>query len=268
MEGRNRTIWIVIAVVVLLLILCCCVVVVGGAVVGGLSAIPFSREGGFARVEETTEQTFTVGEMPTLEVDNFAGNITIRSGESGQMRATVTKRANNTNRLEQIEVDLIEQDDGLRIETSQPRPMPGYMAVDIEILVPDDTQVDVSDGAGNVRINGVRGGIRAFSGAGNVRVEGATGPVSLETGAGQIDYEGEPEGDCTFQNGAGSITLRLPSDVNANVELTTGVGNIDLGGFDVDGQVSRTEVDGVIGTGEDATIDAHAGAGSITLVQR
>lgn len=268
MEGGNRTIWIVIAVIVLLLLLCCCVIVVGGAVVGGLYAIPFSREVGVARVEETTEQTFTVGQAPMLEVENFAGNVSVRSGESGQMQVKVTKRASSSNRLNQIEVDLVEREDGLRIETSQPRPMAGYMAVDLEIFVPADTQVDVSDGAGNVRINGVGGEIRAFSGAGNVRVEGAAGPVSLETGAGQVDYEGEPEGDCTFQNGAGSITLRLPAEVSVEVELTTGVGNINLGGFDVEGQISRTEVDGTIGTGEDATIDAHTGAGSITLVQR
>ncbi len=62
--------------------------------------------------------------------------------------------------------------------------------------------------------------------------------------------------------------MRLPDDANVEVELTTGVGNIDLGDFDIDGETSRTEVDGRIGSGEEATIEAHAGAGNVTLIRR
>ncbi len=39
-----------------------------------------------------------------------------------------------------------------------------------------------------------------------VVVVGAAGPVALDIGAGDIDYAGDPQGDCTFENGAGSIT--------------------------------------------------------------
>jgi hypothetical protein len=52
------------------------------------------------------------------------------------------------------------------------------------------------------------------------------------------------------------------------IELNSGVGNVNLGGFDVEGDTSRTEVDGVIGTGEQATIDAQTGVGNITLIRR
>jgi hypothetical protein len=264
-ESGGRTVWIVVVVIALLALLCCCVVVVGGVLIGGLYAYPVSREVGFARVEESSEEVFTVGDTPTLEVQNFAGRITIRAGESGQMSVMVTKRAPRSDRLNDIEVDIEEQDDGLRIETSHARSMVGNMAVDLEIRAPTDTQVDVDNGAGNVRIEGVEGEIRAFSGAGTIRVNGAVAQVDLETGAGEIEYQGTPEGACRFQNGAGNVILRLPSGANAQLELTTGIGTISLGGFDVDGQVSSQEVDGTIGTGEGATIDAHTGAGTIRL---
>jgi DUF4097 and DUF4098 domain-containing protein YvlB len=268
MEGGNRTVWIVIIVVALLALLCCCALAVGGILAGGLAAFPFSREVGVARVTESTEQAFEVGASPVLEVDNFAGTVTIRSGESEEIRVTITRRAVNSDRLNDIEVDINEQDDGLRIETRRERTVVGNMSVDMEISVPTETEIDVDNGAGNVRIEGVEGQIRAHTGAGNIRVEGAAAPIRMDTGAGELEYEGDPEGECTFQNGAGNIVIRLPGDVNAEVELTVGIGNINLEGFDVDGEVSNQEVDGTIGTGEGATIDAHTGAGTIRLSEQ
>jgi hypothetical protein len=268
MGNGNRTVWIIVAVVVVLLLLCCCVVIVGGAIIGGLSAIPFSQETGFGRVEERTEQVFTVGASPPVELDNFAGDITVRQGESGQISIIIIKKAVNESRLDEIDIDMTERDDGVRVEASHPRTMASNASVAFEIRVPPDAQLDLDTGAGSVHVVDIQGEIAAHTGAGNVRVQGASAPVALETGAGNIDYEGEPAGDCTFQTGTGSITLSLPEDLNAEVELTSGMGNVDVRGFDVEGQTSRTEVDGVIGSGEEATIEAHTGAGNVTLTRR
>jgi len=267
MESGNRTVWIVIAVVVVGALLCCCVVAVG-AVVAGLYAFPVSREVSFARVEERTEQIFTVDDAPTLEVENFAGDVTVRAGGSGEIHVVVTKRAGSSGRLDQIDVDVSEQGDGVQIRTSHPGTSIGGASVRLEVSVPGDARLELDIGAGNVSVDGVQGEISARSGAGNVRVEGAAGPVDLEVGAGEIDYEGEPQGDCVLNSNVGNVTLRLPEDVNAEVRLTTGIGNVDLGGFDVEGEVGRTEVDGVIGMGEEATIEARTGAGNVVLIRR
>jgi hypothetical protein len=267
MESGNRTLWIVIAVIVVGALLCCCVVAVGAAV-AGLYAFPVSREVSFGRVEERTEQIFNVSDAPTLEVENFAGDVTVRAGGSGEIRVIVTKRAGSDSQLNRIDVDVREVGDGVQIQTSHPGTTIGGASVRLEVFVPSDARLELNTGAGNVAVDGVQGEILARSGAGNVRVEGATAPVDLDTGAGEIDYAGEPEGDCTFNSNVGNVTLRLPGDVNAEVRLTTGIGNVDLGGFDVGGEIGRTEVDGVIGTGEEATIEAHTGAGNVVLVRR
>jgi hypothetical protein len=267
MENGNRTVWIVIAVIVVGALLCCCVVAVGAAV-AGLYALPVSREVSFGRVEERSEQIFSVGEAPTLEVENFAGDVTVRAGGSGEIRVIVTKRARSDSQLNQIDADVSERDDGVRIRTSHPGTSIGGASVNLEVFVPGDARLELDTGAGNVTVDGVQGEISARSGAGNVRVQGAADPVELDVGAGEIDYEGEPQGDCVFNSNVGNVTLRLPSDVNAEIRLTTGIGNVDLGGFDVEGEISRTEVDGLIGTGEEATIEAHTGAGNVVLVRR
>jgi hypothetical protein len=51
------------------------------------------------------------------------------------------------------------------------------------------------------------------------------------------------------------------------VDLETGMGTIDAG-FAVDGYASRQEVKGTIGTGDQGSIYAHTGAGSIDLIKR
>lgn len=267
MGNGNRTIWIVIAVILVGALLCCCVVAVGAAV-AGLYAFPVSREMGIGRVEERTEQIFTVGETPTLEVENFAGDVTVRSGEGDEIRVTVTKRAGSGSQLNRIDVDVSEQADGVEIRTSHPGTSIGGASVRLEVSVPNDARLELDTGAGNVVVDGVEGEISARSGAGNVRVEGAAASVELSTGAGNIDYEGDPQGDCTFDNSVGNVTLGLPANVDAEVRLTTGIGNVELGGFDVEGEISRTEVDGVIGTGEEATIEARTGAGNVVLIRR
>jgi hypothetical protein len=267
MESGNRTVWIIVAVIVGIL-LCCCVVVAGAAVAGLLTTVPLSREVGFGRVEERTEQIFTVGGAPTLEVDNFAGDVVVRRGDSGQIRVIITKRALNSGMLDRIDVDASEQDAGVRIRTSRPGAVSGNMSVDLEIFVPVDTRLELETLAGNVRVDDVGGEISAHTNAGNVRVQGASAAVALGTSAGGIDYDGDPQGICTFDNGAGNITLRLPGDANVEVALNTGIGNISLGGFDVEGRISRTHVDGVIGTGEQATIEARTGVGNITIIRR
>ena len=268
MDSTNRTVWIVIAVIVVMVLLCCCIIVVGAAVAGVLYAAPAGPEIGLGQVEETTEQVLVVGDEPLLETHNFAGDITVRSGESGEIRLIVTKRATSRNGLDRIDVDASERDGGVRVETSHPGMQTGSVSAKIEAFVPADTELDLHTGAGNVHITGVQGPISARAGAGNVRVQGAAAPVTLETGAGDIDYEGEPQSECSFDNGAGNIRLALPADANVEIELTTGIGSVDVEGFDVAGEIDSREAVGVIGTGEEATLKAHTGAGNVNLSPR
>lgn len=267
MERSNRTV-LIIVIVVAALFLCCCVVAAGATLTGLLTSLPLVSEGGITRVEERTEQSFAVGTEPTLEVKSFAGKISVRAGEGDQIRIIATKKAAGRNVLDRINVDVSELANGARIETSHARGLTANVSVDLEITVPADADLDLRTGAGKVEVDGIEGRISAQTGAGSVEVRGAAGPVALDTGAGEIDYEGEPRGDCSFSTGAGSVTLRLDEDLDVEIDLSTGVGNISLGGFDIQGDTSGTEVQGVIGTGDEATIEAHTGVGSVNLIRR
>lgn len=258
----NRKTLIILAVLALMLAAC-----------GGLRQ----------RYSEVLEESFAVGEMPSLSVDNFAGDVVVHVGESGTIRVVATKRAAREKDLDRVDVEMEERDGELEVVTDPPSGFKN-VSVDLELTVPDDTRVNLHTGAGEIIVRDLNGDVRASSGAGDVDIRDtsgeidahtgagsidvrrATGLVRLDTGAGEIDYQGRPQGNCRFDTGAGSITLRLPTDVNVKVDLDAGVGDIDVKDIDVDGKISNHEVKGTIGNGDEGEIRAHTGAGSIDLV--
>ncbi len=139
----------------------------------------------------------------------------------------------------------------------------GSGTVDLQDAVGD---TDIETGSGSLTLRGIEGNIEAQSGTGRILVEGANGQVRVETGSGGIEYRGTPVGECRFETGSGSIVLYLRADVDARVDLESSSGSVDVQ-FPVDGESTRDHVEGVIGSGEEASIQAHTGSGSIDVRQ-
>jgi DUF4097 and DUF4098 domain-containing protein YvlB len=231
---------------------------------------------------EELEDSFAVGTAPTLTVDNFAGDVIVNTGEEGRIRVLATKRSAREKDLDRIEVDMDEGDGEVQIVTDPPSGLKN-VSVDLEITVPASAYVDLHTGAGDIIVRDLEGDVRADSGAGDVDVRGTSGEIDAHTGAGSIDvrravgavyldvgagsinYQGTPQGYCRFDTGAGTIKIRIPEDANVEVDLDTGVGDIDVNMI-VDGKVSNRKVKGTIGSGDEGEIRAHTGAGNIDLV--
>jgi len=268
MESKNRNTWII--VVVALLAACCCALLVA-AVAGswlysqfaGFDREPFDLGGQY---RERTEQTFQVGDAPVLDIDNFAGAVTVRPGEGPVVRVVATSKASSRSRLERITVSLTQEGDRVVIKT-QKSLSTDNASVDLEITAPAGSRVDLSTGAGSVDVRDIGGPIDIHSGAGAIEVRGAQGIARLDLGAGQIVYEGSPSGDCRFQTGAGEIILTVPADLNAQVDLSTGIGSVSVN-MPVRGRVSIRSVEGTFGDGSQGSIQAHTGAGSVIMKGR
>jgi hypothetical protein len=300
MESDNRNVWIIVAVV--LVIACCCAAVVIVAVAAWLTGGAFDWGGVAGYETESIERTFEVGRAPSLEIDNFAGSVTVRPGEDDTIHVVATKRARSKSLLERIEVDMDERGDGLVIKTDRPRTL-SSASVKLEITAPAGTDLDAHTGSGSIDVEGLSGDVKldtgsgsvdardlsgdlevdtgsgsvdlidvtgeidVHTGSGSIEVQGGTGLVRLDTGSGSIEYQGTPEGDCRFETGSGRIRLTLPADLNMEVDLDTGSGDIDVE-FDVAGRVTRRDVDGKIGDGSQGSIYGHTGSGSIDLIRR
>jgi DUF4097 and DUF4098 domain-containing protein YvlB len=265
MERKNRNVWIV--VIVVLVIACCCLLALAAGAVSwfagryaGPWGEPFDLSG---QSRERVEDTFEAGETPALEITNFAGAVTIRSGEGNAVYVVATKKAPSQSRLDRIEVNMSESDGRVVIKTRNSSNI-SDTSVDLEITAPAGSQVRVDTGAGEVNVRGITGQTDIHSGAGAVDVRGAQAPVQVDLGAGQITYEGIPSGNCRFETGVGEVILRLPTSANVTVDLGTGMGSVDVN-LALDGSISRRSANGTIGDGSQGSIYAYTGIGSVSL---
>ncbi len=69
---------------------------------------------------------------------------------------------------------------------------------------------------------------------------------------------------CTNEVGVGNISLVLPSDVNVIVNFAVGVGNLAVT-HQVSGTTTDNTINGTIGTGQGASIQANVGVGNIII---
>ncbi len=271
MKSKNRNLWIILAVVVV--VLCCCMLMVAAGGAGWFATqsrywtgVDSDWSGSTSLQRERSDETYAVGDAPSLKIDNFAGNVIVRTGQSGAIEVAATRQARSRDDLARIEVEVSERDGGLVIRTKAPSGV-SKASVELEITAPAGTSLAASTGAGNVETDDITGEIDVHSGAGNLEVRGAAGCARLDTGAGNIDYQGTPQGKCRFESGAGNITLALSANPNVQVDLETRIGDIDVD-YAVDGQVTNQKVQGVIGSGDEGTIYSRTGAGNIDVVRR
>ena len=265
MEKRNRN--LLIGFAVLVVVLCCCAAAVTASVwiairvERGMTSVDFFEFDSSSQAR--VEQSFSVGETPYLDIDNFAGRVSIRAGEGNVIRVVATKKAFGESALDRISVSMREEEDGVFIRTTKGNNL-NNASVDLEIVVPPDTDLELNTGAGSIEIRDMTGSIDAHSGAGSITVRDARGPVQVGVGAGSIQYRGVPVGRCRFETGAGEISIRLPAEPDVRLDLSTGWGSIDVN-YDVAGQTSTRHVSGVIGDGSGASIYASTGVGSISV---
>jgi hypothetical protein len=180
-----------------------------------------------------------------LEVGTGAGNLEVRGLTAGAQAETGSGNVMALGLLGDVELST------------------GSGSVDLQ----DATgAVTAETGSGNLTLRGIEGDLVGHTGSGGIRVEGASGQVRLDSGNGSVEYRGTPAGECRFETGTGSVVLYLPADLDARVDLQTSSGSVDVQ-FPVDGESTRRRVQGVIGSGEEASIRARTGSGSIDVFQ-
>jgi DUF4097 and DUF4098 domain-containing protein YvlB len=144
--------------------------------------------------------------------------------------------------------------DQVRIDVRVPRDLGwfsiGNRSVLLELVVPDDVTVDIHTRDGGILVNHVKGRMKLRSGDGRIEATRVDGSVEAETGDGQIRLNGRVDhlrlrtGDGSIEaelvpgssitsgweisTGDGHVTLRVPSNLNADLEAHTNDGDIEM----------------------------------------
>jgi Toastrack DUF4097 len=178
-------------------------------------------------------------------------------------------------------------------------------SVHVDLRVPRSLNLDVTTGDGDVTAQPVAGNIRITTGDGNIQANGLHGQIYLHSGDGRIDGSGMDgalqvdtgdghitldgrfdalqvqTGDgsidasaasgskvadgWTLHSGDGRITLRVASDLNAELDAHTGDGSITVDvPITVSGSLNRSSVRGKLNAGG-GVLKISSGDGSIHL---
>lgn len=127
----------------------------------------------------------------------------------------------------------------------------------------------VNTGDGSIELNGIDGKLTANTGDGNVNVSGRFDDLDVRTGDGSIRVEAEKGSrvseSWSFNTGDGSVDLRLPENISAELDARTGDGSIDVS-FPVlmSGSIRRDHMHGKINDGG-PPLRIRTGDGSIRL---
>jgi len=181
----------------------------------------------------------------------------------------------------------------------------GHRSISLVVQVPRESDLEIRTGDGSVNAQPVSGRLRIFTGDGSITAEGLQGDIRLHTGDGSIratGLQGRLEADTgdghmevagrfevldlrtgdggidaavesgskvsgawSLRSGDGSITLRLPEDIGAELDAHTGDGHITLDlPVTVAGTISPSTVRGKLGGGG-PPLRVQTGDGSIRL---
>ena len=181
-----------------------------------------------------TDQTVTVARGARLTVDNFAGEVVIKTWDRDQLRvqARHTSRAKVNIRQTATVVTISADTHGtasVDYEISAPAWMPVKVEGTYNFVTVEGAQNEVSAETvrGDVVIKGGTGTVTAKSIQGEVIVEGARGRINVSSVNEGIRVSGA-SGDITAETTNGHISLTKIT--SSNVEVTTVNGNIAFDG--------------------------------------
>lgn len=139
--------------------------------------------------------------------------------------------------------------------------------------------VTLNSGDGSIRTRRIEGNLRARTGDGSIAITDAAGRVEADSGDGSIELGGRfdaidvrtgdgsvrldvvdgsvMKGDWSVSTGDGSITVRLPRNLDADLDAHTGDGGVHADG--IPGNVEKTDND------DPGSLKAQIGKGGRTL---
>jgi hypothetical protein len=238
---------------------------------------------------ESGSQTIPVtgGQPISLEVTSGVGDVTIRAGQSGdQILIQYTKiaygktDAEARSELAAMTLSIEQSGHGAVINSVQTANThhPRMNQVNLDITVPAEISLKVTQRVGSVQIDGVRvpDPLAVTNSVGDLALNDvqALDGMTLHVDTGNITFSGvlSDQGSYALTVSTGSITIRLPKDSSAGVDAAVTTGEISLTGLTLSGQSQQKSVvgmklSGVLGSGG-PTLHLSAAVGNIQIKAR
>jgi putative adhesin len=235
-------------------------------------------------------KTYNLTGKPELRVETSDANIRVTTWDQNTIEAKVI-----TTRYKigegGIRVDARQSGNTVEIEVHYPHGNFnfgwGNHRVDIIIQMPREGDVNLRTGDGEIKLAGLKGQmdlhtgdgaenldnvdgkLHATTGDGHIRANGRFDELELKTGDGHVEVRAGAgstmASNWRLETGDGSVSLDLPGDLAADVDLHTSDGHIDLEmPVTTEGQIRQGEIHGKL-NGGGSRLTIRTGDGSIHL---
>lgn len=249
-----------------------------GLILSGLLIAPTLLRADLFEHQESTEFTGEFSPAAVVELKNVNGSVTIKTWDREEYQLIVTKTSRHEENLELLEVHQDISRDHAKIEVHIPKKKGWFSMsqiqgkVNLVLTVPSTVDLDkISTVNGTVELSDVMGPVTASSVNGRINATNLGGPTKLNTVNGAISASFTHlahDADLSFGTVNGSIQLRLPEDLHADVRSSVVNGRISCDfPIKLEGSKSGRKLRGQIGNGGSA-IAARSVNGSIKLLQR
>lgn len=193
-------------------------------------------------------QSFNLAPGGSITIKNVSGDINISGYDGAAVEVTAYKEGRDRDRVSvenlstanrvSLRADYEDHcncDASLRFEVRVPRSVrfnfDKISTASGDLKAEEITgSVEMQTASGDVTLSGVSGEIRASSASGTVKVRDAAGNVNASSASGDVDVEltrVEGEGDMRFSTASGNVHVRLPSSIDARVEMSTVSGSLE-----------------------------------------
>jgi DUF4097 and DUF4098 domain-containing protein YvlB len=242
-----------------------------------------------ARAEEWSK-TYNISGRPDLRIETSDANIRVTAWDQNTIEAKVITTHYKIGEGG-IRVDERQTGDSVEIEVHYPHHNfnIGWEShrVDIIVQMPREGRVNLRTGDGKIELGGVKGEMDLHTGDGSINLDSVDGKLHATTGDGHIQASGrfdelglktgDGHVDVRAKNGSslaagwrletgdGSVSLEVPGDLSADVDLHTSDGHIDLDmPVTTEGKIRQNEIHGKL-NGGGSLLTIHTGDGSIHL---
>jgi hypothetical protein len=195
-----------------------------------LSLIPFAVPSLCAaddwKYQETRRDARDFVSGGSIHVRMTVGDLHIRRGDSNQIRLEYTVKSRRESNMQKARVDFDIHGKDANIEFHAPSG--GNTNIDVELEVPEYTNLDVHEKVGDLTVENIEGDKDLSLGVGDIRI--ATGPSGyrfVHASAGIGDVNGDGYGETSGWLGK---TLRYRGDGKYELRAHVGVGDIKLEG--------------------------------------
>jgi hypothetical protein len=238
--------------------------VVGGFLALMFSAIAAVQVAGWTigTVERTNHQVIP-GPVSKLTVDaGEGGDITVVRELSGMPLVTIDSTVEGS--IHAPVLRAVKEGDEVRIDGNCPHISFGPCHARIVIRVPQDTDVDVSSGSGDVTASGLAGPVKLETGSGDVNATGLTGDADLHTSSGDVNVRGL-RGDTSLRTGSGDINAEDLASDDAVADTASGDVELEfsLAPELVDASTASGDVSISVPEGEAYRVEADPGSGDL-----